>query len=254
MKNLYLNLLGSLFFVGGSLNAYSADNTMIERKVKQESLFGHYLHVTPTITDDLSGIVIELSAEDGMKDHLQLLSNISYDMDLAEQNLTIKDIMTLQPYAQFMSGLDLSDNFIDNNFLEHLAMFTNLKKLNLSNNRFDDEGLNSVGKMKNLSSLNLYYNKVTPLGLRKLKGLNLTTLNVSCTFLENEGLSVILDLFPSLESLEVRACKIDENALPYLLEMPHLKQIDLSSNDIEPNALNEFIINAQQKGLKVITK
>ncbi|MBW8308708.1 MAG: hypothetical protein K0M45_03565 [Candidatus Paracaedibacteraceae bacterium] len=254
MKNFYLPFLSSLFLTVGSLNAYSADITIIGNKDGEEIPFGHNLHDIPEIISKLNGIVIEFYTEKEMAGQPQLATNITYELDLAEQNLTITDIMALQPHTQTIIGLDLSDNLLDNNFLEHLLIFPHLRKLNLSNNRFDEEGLEFIGKIRHLSHLNLYFNKVTPAGLQKLKGLDLTTLNVSCIFLGNEGVRLIQDLFPSLEFLEMRACQLDEEALPYLLEMPHLEEVDISSNNIDSEALSEFIVKAKEKGLEVITQ
>lgn len=240
------------------LNCVSSNNYIYATELGLYPMNDNYLRVTPSVvslnqnSDHLDGIVVSLSKEELLKNNFHILGNISYDLDLSEQIMTSEELKSLHPYAEMITGLDLSDNFITD--LDHITAFTKLKNLNLSNNRFSDTGLQFIGNLYSLSDLNLYHTKVTHVGITKLEYLkNLKKLNVSCNNLGKFGSKVILENIPSLTNLEIRGCGLDNTSLDYFLEMPYLKNLDISSNkSINSKELKEFISQAEKKEIKVL--
>ncbi|AIL12853.1 hypothetical protein IM40_03940 [Candidatus Paracaedimonas acanthamoebae] len=114
-----------LLFLGATLFlTYFNDQvcaTCLESSQLSES--HNYVRFVPsgnTSPSQATGIVIELGREEEFEINLNLLKNISFDIDLAEQSDIEGKLIKLQAYASLISSLDVSDNFLDNSTLELL--------------------------------------------------------------------------------------------------------------------------------------
>jgi uncharacterized membrane protein len=81
------------------------------------------------------------------------------------------DLQLLEEVAGDVAELDLASTTVSDTDMEHLAKFTNLRRLKLNETKITDEALKTIGKLENLQSLNLYGTNVSDVGIKALSNL-----------------------------------------------------------------------------------
>ncbi|AIL13320.1 hypothetical protein IM40_07150 [Candidatus Paracaedimonas acanthamoebae] len=89
-------------------------------------------------------------------------------VNLIDRELGNDALDKLIPYAHWIHGLFLADNYFTDAALEKLGKFPELKYLDLSNNSFTRPSLESLTTLKNLSCLKLTYNRFSPKDIEEL--------------------------------------------------------------------------------------
>ena len=116
--------------------------------------------------------------------------------------------------------VDISNTYADDSSLIHLKLFPKLRYLNLKRTLVTDVGLKQLREFNRLEDLDLP-DQVTADGLRQLKGLNITALNVPSHFTDDD-LAVVAACFPTLEHLNLSGTKVTDKGLEHLKGMANL--------------------------------
>lgn len=89
-------------------------------------------------------------------------------VNLIDRELGNDALDRLIPYARWIYGLSLADNYFTDAALEKLEKFSELQYLDLSNNSFTWSSLKSLTTLKKLSYLKLTYNRFSPKEIEEL--------------------------------------------------------------------------------------
>ncbi|HWB00768.1 MAG TPA: hypothetical protein VG713_19885, partial [Pirellulales bacterium] len=152
----------------------------------------------------------------------------------------------------------------DTAFFEHLGQLKSLESLHVITTKLDDDGIGALAGLANLKSLKFTNNgKLTDVGLEKLAGLNKIetfsfvgtgmqghafakfegwTRLTKCSFrgssIDDEGLRLICERFPNLESLGLAHAKLVTDAgAVHLPKLTKLKNLELGSRNATPACL-----------------
>ncbi len=154
----------------------------------------------------------------------------------------------------------------DATFFEHLGHVTSLESLNIISTKFNDDWMPHIAKFTNLRTLRFVNNgKLSDAGLEQLAGLKQMT-NFSyigtamqghafakfdgwthltrCSFrgssIDDEGLRLIGERFPQLESLVLAHAKFTDAGAPNLAKLPKLKGLELGTHNATPASLQHI--------------
>lgn len=173
-------------------------------------------------------------------------------VDLAIPNAGPHDHRKVDPY--------------DAAFFEHVGQLSQLESLNIIATKLGDDGIAPIGKLTNLKSLRFVNNgKLSDTGLEQLAGLknleafsfvgtgmkghafakfNGWTRLTRCSFrgssIDDEGLQLICERFPGLESLVLAHAKFTDAAAVNLAKMTKLKGLELGTHNATPAALKHI--------------
>ena len=163
-------------------------------------------------------------------------------VDLVVPNTGPHDKRTFDPY--------------NSAFFEHLGHITTLESLNVISTKLDDNGITPIGNLTHLKTLRFTNNgKLTDVGLAKLAGLkNVETFNfvgtgmtgqgfanfqgwtrlTKCSFrgssINDEGLQLICERFPNLESISLAHAKFTDAGAVHLAKLTKLKGLELGTH------------------------
>lgn len=155
------------------------------------------------------------------------------------------------------------DDPYDAAFFEHLGHVTTLESLHIISTKFNDEWMPHLAKLTNLKSLRFVNNgKLSDAGLEQLAGLKgMTNFGyigtamqghafakftgwtqlMRCSFrgssIDDEGLRLICERFPQLESLVLAHAKFTDAAAPSLAKLSKLKGLELGTHNATPASL-----------------
>lgn len=117
-----------------------------------------------------------------------------------------------------------------------------LRILHLDENHLINEKMDFVKNFRELKELGLYYNNLTCHGLSKLISLEkLEKLNLSCNYIEDEGIKFLSNGLPNLVCLKVGACKLTDDCFQHVKKMGSLRRLDISGNEsITRDAVKAF--------------
>ncbi len=210
-----------------------------------------YSHLKTKVNSPPQILLIEIESEDLDDERkLELKPNAFYSINLGGVSIENEKILRIKDIGSYIYKLSLFEANLDNELMKTLPLFLNLKILDISNNYFDDTGMQYLIKFPNLMELNIVYNKITHLGLQPLLSLpRLRVLDAGCTYIGNDGIKIISQS-ESITSLNVRACGIDDKALPYLKSMSFLKKVVLSNNKFSCKA-KEQLIESKRPDLEI---
>lgn len=151
-------------------------------------------------------------------------------------------------------------------FFEHLGHISTLESLNIISTKFSDEWMPPIGKLTNLKSLRFVNNgRLTDAGLEHLAGLKqlesfsyvgtgmkghafakfagwnkLTRCSFRGSSIDDEGLRLICERFPQLESLVLAHAKFTDAGAPSLAKLTQLKGLELGTHDATPSSLQHI--------------
>ncbi|MBI1374635.1 MAG: G protein-coupled receptor LGR4 [Phycisphaera sp.] len=151
----------------------------------------------------------------------------------------------------------------DQAFFEHLGHITSLEYLNIIATKLSDEWIAPLGNLTNLKTLKLTNNgKLTDTGLEKLAPLNkleyfnyvgtkmqghafakfegwthLTKVSFRGSNLDDEGLTLFCDHFPTTESLSLAHAKFTDAGGAHLAKLTRLKRLELGTHEATPKTL-----------------
>jgi Leucine-rich repeat (LRR) protein len=141
-------------------------------------------------------------------------------------------------------------------FFEHVGHLRALESLNIISTRFNDDWIAPIGQLTNLKKLNFTNNgKLTDAGMEKLAGLtNLESFNfvgtaitgrayAKCTgwtkltrvshrgsSIDDEGLKLLCEHLPNLESISLAHAKFTDAGAPSLAKLTKLKSLELGAH------------------------
>ena len=195
-------------------------------------------------------IVFHLEFDD--VDVLQLMQRPLFDLDLAGEPVSLDKLGKLTHFASQIHGLNLMETYLEDSLFTYIERFVCLESLILSDNPFGDKAMPSIGRLRDLRHLEIVHTKITDSGLESLLPLKkLERLDVGCNLLKNSGIGIISQIV-SISDLDVRGCEFDEKALPFFLNMPNLKKLNISENKIKKEEeLEAFLIKARAMGIEV---
>ena len=158
------------------------------------------------------------------------------------------------------------DDPYDAAFFEHVGHLTALESLNIISTKMNDEWIGPIARLTKLKSLRFTNNgKLTDAGLEKLGGLkNLEAFSfigtgmkghafakftgwtklTRCSFrgssIDDEGLRLICERFPQLESLVLAHAKFTDVGAPHLAKLTKLKGLELGTHNATPASLSHI--------------
>lgn len=128
-------------------------------------------------------------------------------------NFPIDSLMKiLNPVADQITTLDLSETSLTDANLAPINQFKNLTRLHLENTLVTDQGLLNLNSLKYVEYLNLYGTEITDEGIQQLKGMrNLKKLYLWQTLVSKKGVNLLLEALPELE-VQIGAGNLEENS------------------------------------------
>ena len=158
------------------------------------------------------------------------------------------------------------DDPYDAAFFEHLGHVTSLESLQIISTKFNDDWMPHLAKLTNLKSLRFVNNgKLSDAGLAHLAGLKgmtnfgyvgtamqghafakftgwtqLTRVTFRGSSIDDEGLRLICERFPQLESLVLAHAKFTDAAAPSLAKLPKLKGLELGTHNATSASLQHI--------------
>ncbi len=155
----------------------------------------------------------------------------------------------------------------DKAFFEHLGHIQSLESLNIIATKLNDEWIAPLGKLTNLKTLRVINNgKLTDAGLEQLAGLkNLENLGFIGTgiqghayakindwkhlvrvshrgsSIDDEGLRLLCEHLPQLESLILAHAKFTDAGAVHLAKMTHLKGLEIGTPHATPSCLQHIV-------------
>lgn len=184
---------------------------------------------------------------------LQLMQKPFYDMDLAGEETSLDKLeKLLMPFVSQITALNLMETYLKEDCFSVIERLVALESLILSDNAFGDKVMPSIGRLSELRHLEIAHTKITDVGVQGLISLRqLEKLDAGCNLLKNSGIKTISGI-TSLSDLDVRGCEFDEGALPFFLQMPKLKKLNISDNKFKKDVSFEtFLAKAKEKGIEV---
>ena len=151
-------------------------------------------------------------------------------------------------------------------FFEHLGHVSSLESLNIIATKLNDEWIAPLGKLKNLKTLRFTNNgKLTDAGLEQLAELsqleafsfvgtgikghafakfegwtNLKSSSYRGNSIDDEGLRLLCEHFPNLESISLAHAKFTDAGAPNFKKLTKLKGLEIGAHDATPKALQEL--------------
>lgn len=158
------------------------------------------------------------------------------------------------------------DDPYDAAFFEHLGHVTSLESLQIISTKFNDDWMPHLAKLTHLKSLRFVNNgKLSDAGLEHLAGLKgmtnfgyvgtamqghafakftgwtqLTRVTFRGSSIDDEGLRLICERFPQLESLVLAHAKFTDAAAPGLAKLAKLKGLELGTHNATPASLQHI--------------
>ena len=146
------------------------------------------------------------------------------------------------PRLSSLKQLELIFCELNDKGLAHFSSSVNLQELNLSHcDSITDEGLRGLKDLK-LTSLNLNNNQVSDRGLVHLEGLSeLNHLELSDTEVTGRGFASLAKLLNLAKLVMATTLRLDPHAFSQLKELPLLQSIDLSQSDIYDETVDDLL-------------
>ncbi len=134
--------------------------------------------------------------------------------------------------------------------LKYLLDFRKIKKLSLRGTDITDKALTTVGTFSNLAYLRLDATLLTGKTFSDLLPLTkLVRLDLSGTNLERGSVTKLKPLFPQLENLAIKRCRLTQSDMPALNALTNIEDLDLSANkEVNDASLKNLV------GLKKLRK
>lgn len=178
--------------------------------------------------------------------HLRKLTRLEV-IHLAETQVNDAGLSHLKQFAQ-LRALELHGVPITDDGLAHLESLKKLVWLSLASSpaqdsQLTDAGLDHLGELRDLRFLHLGGTKVTDRGLAKLVALNnVEWLGLGFTYegITDEGLAIISEQFPKLQTLGLLYTSVTDDGLRHLRGLASLEQLDLSFTKIQGGELNQL--------------
>lgn len=149
----------------------------------------------------------------------QLNNYLTYKLDKLEEQYTIEELNQVDELV-----IDNDEN-LDISILKY---FTNLKTLEIRNIEVNEDILDIILSLKNLTNLKFQLCEIE--NVSKIKDLNLTSLHLDCSKIENY--EFIYEL-TNLEELTLTSVKIDINKLNNLTNLKYLNiSHSICTNDV----------------------
>lgn len=148
-------------------------------------------------------------------------------------------------------------------FFEHLGQLSKIESLNIIATKCSDDWIAPLGKLKTLKTLKFTNNgKLSDVGLEKLAGLRqleafsfvgtgmkghayakfegwtaLTRVSHRGSSIDDEGLTLLCEKFPNLESISLAHAKCGDAGVAALPKLTKLKGLELGSKNATPGSL-----------------
>lgn len=145
----------------------------------------------------------------------------------------------------------INNESINDDFLQLLNKFPNIRGLSISSKKITDKGLKHLVKLKYLERLWLVGTGINGTELHKLKALkNLKDLNLGGAPITDEGLNKLSSV-NKLEYLIINGDKITDKGMAYLPKLSHLKQLSIDRTKITGDGLKYLMDFPALDGLSI---
>ena len=226
---------------------------IFERTTKAQQVTDDQLACLGALADLESLNLHGASVTDAGLVHLTELKNL-HTLTLHGRSITDEGLAHLKS-MESLTSLGLAGTAITDDGLKHLVALPNLRYLNLDSTQISDRAIRHLRQMPQLEVLLLRRTKIAGRPQISWGGLHkLTELDLSCTDVDNDGLSVIVEA-DSLVTLRLIQTKVGNDGLAHLAGLSRLRLLDLSGQRIsEPgcahlakmSALEELHLNDTQ--------
>jgi hypothetical protein len=158
------------------------------------------------------------------------------------------------------------DDPYDAAFFEHVGHLATLESLNVISTKFNDDWMPSLAKLTNLKVLRFTNNgKLTDVGMAQLAGLRqletfsfvgtqmtgkayagfdgltkVTRVSHRGSLIDDEGLRLLCEHLPNLESISLAHAKFTDAGAPHLAKLAKLKGLELGTSKATPQALKHI--------------
>lgn len=167
-------------------------------------------------------------------------------LELAKTNVTSTGLARLAGLTK-LRWLSLADCQIDDRGLEHLKQLVALEFLDLGNTQVTDAGLQNLSGLSRLKTLWLYGTQTTDAGLARLSSLaELEEISYSKHY-SLRGLAQL----KSLTVLQPQSESVNNDDLALLVDMPRLRELNLSQSNVTDAALEHVGKLKQLKSLNL---
>ena len=207
-------------------------------------------HISADVLGDLkrklSGVQVMGKPAKPIEGKIELVEN---DQSVVKQ-MTLKQLSALYDKSM-VTSIDFSNSIVDDDSLESLAKFTNVKSLNLAHTWITDLTLKKIGGLNRLESLDIHDTRVTDAGMAHLKTCtNLAMLNLHNTLVTDNafgslaGLTGLVDLDVSRNAGQTkwnRVCFapwISNDGLLAISQFKKLERLNLNCYDYTPKKMS----------------
>ena len=252
MKARFFSLLTVSCFFLGIASAVEVEGRVGERNLHQQhTVFNARLSPLQECAEIYQADNLVLHVECGDFRTIHLMQKPFYKIDLAGEDITSDKLNELLPICSQVLALNLMETSLKDKDIHIIAKITGLESLILSDNQLGDEAISSIALLGRLKHLEIVHTKITDTGLKSLLALKmLEKLDAGCNLVKNGGVETISRI-TSLVDVDVRACEFDETALPFFLNLPKLKRLNISGNRIKLIDLKAFLDQAKERGIEV---
>lgn len=163
-------------------------------------------------------------------------------VDLAVPGAGPHDHRTSDPYdaALFehlghvttLESLNIISTKFSDEWMPHIAKLTNLKTLRFTNNgKLTDAGMEQLAGLKNLEAFSFVGTQITGRAYAKFDGFTkLVKVSHRGSNIDDEGLKLLCEHLPNLESISLAHAKFTDAGAPSLAKLAKLKSLELGAH------------------------
>ena len=162
-----------------------------------------------------------------------------HTLNLAQTQVQVKHLSNLKGH-QNLGTLDLSGTLNGDEDMQFLVTLPSLWELNLDNTAVSDQGVRALLATSKVTNRYLGHTRITNAsGPVFRKSETLGQLYLGHTAIENDCIAA-LNGHPKLWILSVEGTKVNDQSLPYLLNMPSLKKVIVNKDQLSPASIKKL--------------
>ena len=141
-----------------------------------------------------------------------------------------------------LESLNIISTKFKDEWMPPIAKLTNLKTLRFTNNgKITDAGMAQLAGLKNLENLSVVGTQITGRAYAQFAGFTkVTRVSHRGSSIDDEGLRLLCEHLPNLESLSLAHAKFTDAGAPHLAKLTKLKGLELGTSKATPLALQHI--------------
>jgi len=138
-----------------------------------------------------------------------------------------------------LESLNVISTKFNDDWMPSLARLTNLKVLRFTNNgKLTDAGMVQLAGLKNLENFSFVGTQMTGKAYARFEGFTkLAKVSHRGSSIDDEGLRLLCEHLPNLESISLAHAKFTDAGAPHLAKLAKLKGLELGTSKATPQAL-----------------